>query len=429
MLFLMGKNITTYKPHAFFWVNTTQFLDTFNNNFLRTALASFVMFEMTTLAANARSTLAALAVGLLMLPAFLVSALAGELADKYPKHLVIKWICVLQFCFVILACMGFKWSILPLLFIALLGMGAGGSMLSPVKYSILPEILPSDKLLLANGLMQAAVYIAILGGTIVGGMIFSFSRTYLYIILITIGITTALCSLFVPCVVPANPQLHVDINFLRSTFKNMHFAKDDKRILACILSISWFWGIGTILLSQLPALVAYLGGNDAIFTLFLVLFSCGIGIGSILSQILLKGKISTKYSIISLLLTTVFLADLTYVTWYNARLMFNTLPAFLHSMVGKRIALDLLAFAICGGIYIVPLATLLQTISPIAQRARIIAANNIVNALFMVTGSLFCSGLLFFKQPIPRILGIFVILNLCMVLVLYYKRKSKDNLS
>lgn len=422
----MKKDIPASNPYAFFWVNAIQFLDTFNNNFLRTALASFVMFEMTTLAANTRSTLAALAVGLLMLPAFLVSALAGELADKYAKHCVIKGICLLQFSFVLLACIGFKRVVLPCLFIAVLGMGAGGSMLSPVKYSILPEILPSHKLLLANGLMQAAVYIAILGGTIVGGMIFSFPRTYLYIILMSIGIATAVCSLFVPCVAPANPQVHVDLNFLRSTYQNMHFAKDDKRILVCILSISWFWGVGTILLSQLPALVTYLGGNDAMFTLFLVLFSCGIGIGSLLSQLLLKGKISAKYSVISLLLTTVFLADLAYVTWNNAGLIFNTLPAFLHSLMGKRIAFDLLAFAICGGVYIVPLATLLQTISPIAQRARIIAANNIVNALFMVAGSLLCSGLLFFKQPIPRILGLFVILNSGVVIILYYKQKSQD---
>ena len=412
--------------HSFFWVNTTQFLDTFNNNFLRTALASFVMFEMTTLAANARSTLAALAVGLLMLPAFLVSALAGELADKYAKNRVIKGICLLQFFFVILACVGFKWKILPFLFIALLGMGAGGSMLSPVKYSILPEILPSKKLLFANGLMQAAVYIAILGGTIVGGMIFSLSYIWLYGILLIIGIFTALCSLGVPQLSPANPIVQIDKNFFRSTYKNMHFATDDRRILNCILSISWFWGVGTVLLSQLPALVTYFGGNDAMFTLFLVLFSFGIGIGSLLSQILLRGKISPKYSVISLLLTTLFLADLTYVTWCNVGLVLNTLPAFLHSSVGKRIAFDLLSFAICGGIYIVPLATLLQTIAPIKQRARIIATNNIVNALFMVVGSLLCSGLLFFKQPIPRILGIFVILNLGAVFILYCKQKSQD---
>lgn len=423
---MVKKDIPVSHPHAFFWVNATQFLDTFNNNFLRTALASFVMFEMTTLAANMRSTLAALAVGLLMLPAFFVSSLAGELADKYAKHRVIKGICLLQFVFVLLACIGFKWAILSILFIALLGMGAGGSMLSPVKYSILPEILPPHKLLLANGLMQAAVYIAILGGTIVGGMIFSFSRISLYIILMSVGIITALCGLFVPCVAPANPQVHIDCNFFRSTCRNMHFAKDDKRILACILSISWFWGVGTILLSQLPALVTYLGGNDAMFTLFLVLFSCGIGIGSLLSQLLLKGKISTKYSVISLLLTTVFLADLTCVTENNAGLIFNTLHAFLHNSVGKRIVFDLLAFAISGGVYIVPLATLLQTISPIEQRARIIAANNIINALFMVIGSLLCSGLLFLKQPIPRILGIFVILNACAVIILSYKRKSQD---
>ena len=412
--------------HSFFWVNTTQFLDTFNNNFLRTALASFVMFEMTTLAANARSTLAALAVGLLMLPAFLVSALAGELADKYAKNRVIKGICLLQFFFVILACVGFKWKILPFLFIALLGMGAGGSMLSPVKYSILPEILPSKKLLFANGLMQAAVYIAILGGTIVGGMIFSLSYIWLYGILLIIGIFTALCSLGVPQLSPANPIVQIDKNFFRSTYKNMHFATDDRRILNCILSISWFWGVGTVLLSQLPALVTYFGGNDAMFTLFFFFFSFGIGIGSLLSQILLRGKISPKYSVISLLLTTLFLADLTYVTWCNVGLVLNTLPAFLHSSVGKRIAFDLLSFAICGGIYIVPLATLLQTIAPIKQRARIIATNNIVNALFMVVGSLLCSGLLFFKQPIPRILGIFVILNLGAVFILYCKQKSQD---
>ncbi len=425
----MSKNVSSVvaAPHAFFWVNATQFFDTFNNNFLRTALASFVMFEMTTLAANTRSTLAALAVGLLMLPTFLVSTLAGELADRYAKNRVIKGICLWQFFFVVLACVGFKWRILPFLFIALLGMGAGGAMLSPVKYSILSEILPSNKLLFANGLMQAAVYIAILGGTIVGGMIFSFSYIWLYGILLLVGVATALCSLCVPKLQPANPTIQIDKNCFRSTYRNMRFAKDDHRILECILLISWFWGVGTILLSQLPALVTYLGGNDAMFTLFLVLFSCGIGVGSLLSQILLKGKVSSKYSVISLLLATLFLADLTYITWCNAGLVFNALPVFLHSSAGKRIVFDLFSFSICGGVYIVPLTTLLQTIAPIKQRARIIAANNIVNSLFMVAGSLLCSGLLFLRQPIPRILSIFVILNLIVVFVLYYKQRSQDS--
>lgn len=363
--------------------------------------------------ASTRSTLAALAVALLMFPTFLVSTLAGELSDKYPKDLIIRVICLGQMFFVLLACAGFKWLALPCLFVALLGMGAGGSMLSPVKYSILPEILPPHKLLFANGLMQATVYMAILGGTILGGMIFSLPAGWLYTILLGVGVLTAISGLKIPQQAAANSQIQIDVNFLRSTFKNIVWATYNGNTFVCILAISWFWGIGTVVLSQIPALVTFLGGKDSLFTLFIVLFSCGIGVGSLLSQALLKGKISAKYSAISLLMVTCCLGYLTCLCQSIPPGSYNTLSTFLMSAYGKQLVCILFLFAVFGGVYIVPLVSLLQTMAPAACRARIIAANNIVNALFMVVGSLLCSFLLWRNIPL---FGLFALLTFVNIL-------------
>ncbi len=408
----------------FFWVNSAQFWDTFNNNFFRTALTSFIIFEMSSLAPTLRSSLAAVAVALLMLPAFLVSALAGELADKYPKDRVIGIICLCQFFFVLLGCIGFKWALLPCLFVALLGMGAGGSMLSPVKYSILPEILPSHKLLLANGLMQAAVYMAILGGTILGGMIFSLPSYCLYGILLAAGVLTYVCSLFILPQKASNPQVRVDVNFLRSTFKNMAFAVYDRHIFICILAISWFWGIGTVVLSLIPTLVTFLGGEDSLFTLFIALFSCGIGVGSLLCQLLLRGHISAKYTLISLLGVVVCLGYLMFLCQSAPSVPGSPLGVFLQTNYGWQIVLALFVFAVCGGIYIVPLVSLLQMLAPADNRARIVAANNIVNALFMVIGSLFCSFLLWKQIPLWVLLGVLSLANIPVAFYIFAALKK-----
>lgn len=409
----------------FFWVNSTQFFDTFNNNFFRTALTSFIMFEVTALPASTRSTLAALAVALLMFPTFLVSTLAGELSDKYPKDRIIRIICLAQFFFVLLACAGFKWLALPCLFIALFGMGAGGAMLSPVKYSILPEILPPHKLLLANGLMQATVYMAILGGTILGGMIFSLPVKWLYSILLGVGVLTAISGLKIPKQAAANSQIQIDVNFLRSTFKNIVWATYDRNTFFCILAVSWFWGIGTVVLSQIPALVTFLGGKDSLFTLFIVLFSCGIGVGSLFSQVLLKGKISAKYSAVSLLLVTCCLGYLTYLCHSIPPGCYNTLREFFMSAHGKQLACVLFLFSVFGGVYIVPLVSLLQMLAPAACRARIIAANNIINALFMVGGSLLCSLLLWKDAPLSFLFALLTFVNVLASIGLFITSKNK----
>jgi len=425
----MNKLISVFLNRAFFWVNTTQFLDTFNNNFFRTALTSFIMFETISLSKDSKALIAAIAVGLLMLPAFLFSALAGEIADKYPKDYFIKILRFLQSIAIIFACLGFALQNIPILLLTLFLMGTFGSMLSPAKYSILPEILKEEDLLAANGFMQAAVYISILGGTILGGIIFSLGKSWLFLILIAAATAATISSLFIPRQKAASPQISIDINFLRSAFLNMRFARSSREIFLCILAISWFWFLGTILLSQMPAFAAHtLNGNDAVFTLFIVLFSGGVGIGSILCQMLLGGKISNKYAIISLFIATLFLADLAYVaSTVPAAAATTGLREFLFSFTGMRIAFDLLAFSLCGGVYVVPLTAMLQVLSGVGDRSRIIAANNIINALFMVAGSGMCAAMLALQKSVPFIFGFSAALNTVAIIALYLMFKKKGN--
>lgn len=410
----MRKLFSVFSDQAFFWVNFTQFFDTFNNNFFRTALTSFVMFEMTGLTRETKSFVSAAAVGLLMLPAFLFSALAGELADKYAKNRFIQVLRWAQLAFVPAACLGFYWQNLPLLLTALLAMGTGGSMLSPAKYGILPEILPKENLLAANALMQAAVYLSILGGTILGGIIFSFSHAALYAVLCAAALAATAGSLHIPAQKPAAPEIAADWNFLRGAVRGAGFAWQTPSIRLCVLAISWFWLGGTVLLAQIPTFVTYvLKGNDAVFTFFIVLFSAGVGAGSLLCQILLGGRISGKYCVASLVLSSVFLADLTYLSLTpSAAPAAARLGVFFSSFAGLRISFDLLAFAACGGVYVVPLTALLQVLARPKDRARVIAANNIVNALFMVAGSGLCAGALWLKQDSSAVFGVLAALNL-----------------
>ena len=408
--------IKIFFKQAFFGVNITQFFDTLCNNFMRNAITAAVIFGIIAVENNA--TVSSLMVGILMAPSFLFMATAGEIVDKYPKDLVIKILKILQLFAAVLACSGFACKNIWILLIALFCMGTFAAFLSTSKYSILPDILPKEDLLAANGLMQMMVFTAILIGTILGGIIFD--GYVLYIILITASLLGLISAFTIPHQTNYSPKTVIHKNLITAIWKNISLAIKNKQITFNILAISWFWFIGTVIISQIPAFVKYvLNGNNAVFTFFMVLISVGISIGTISCQIILKGKISNKFILPCLLIIMLSLADLTYVSsHYIAPQDATTLSLFLSELKGIHITLDILIFAISGGIYIVPLTTMLQISAPNNIRARIISANNIINALFMIIGSCFCALLLLFNTSIPVI---FIILSgLNGIIALFY---------
>ncbi len=403
----------TFFNRSFLALFCTQYLGAFNDNFFRTAMATFITYKVTTMAEGDKAVIVSLAVALFMLPFFLFSALAGELADKLRKDILIKATKALEVVIVLLAGVGFLTANIALLLAVLFLMGTQSSFFGPVKYSILPDILGKQQLIAGNGIIEAGTYGAILQGTIFGGIIITLNEFLLPGIILGVALLGLLASLLLPAQQPANPALNVDKNFIRSTWKNMSFAKQNHDIFLCILGISWFWLLGTALIAQMPSLAHdILSGTPGLFTFLLTLFSCGIGLGSLLCQFLVKGEITSKYVPVSALIMTVFLTDLALATaGYVTPAQAVDYKAFLLTFAGKRITLDLLGFAVCGGLYVVPLNAMLQFLATGDTRSRVIATNNIINSLFMVLGSGFCALLLALHFTIPMVFGVIALAN------------------
>ncbi len=405
--------LKTFFKRSFLALFLTQYLGAFNDNFFRMAMVSFVTYKITTISSETKSIIISLAVMLFMLPFFLFSAQAGELADKMRKDLLIKITKGLEVIIALLIGVGFLTYNIPLLLLVLFLMGTQSAFFGPVKYSILPDILPNEQLIAGNGIIESATYGAILKGMLLGGVIITTNPWLLPGIILAVALAGLAASLFIPRQQPHNPSLHVDKNFIRSTWKNISFAKQTHNVFLCILGISWFWMLGTALMSLIPSLTTnIIKGTPQLLTAMLTIFSCGIGLGSLLCQFLVKGEITSKYVPVSALLMTVFLADLAFAcAGYNASAPIMDIKTFLATFAGKRISFDLLAFAVCGGLYIVPLNAMLQALSAEKSRSRVIASNNIINSLFMVVGSGACAGLLALKFTIPAVFGWIALAN------------------
>ncbi|MDR1124299.1 MAG: acyl-[ACP]--phospholipid O-acyltransferase [Elusimicrobiota bacterium] len=411
----MNKLIQIILRPSFGAAFITQFLGAFNDNIFRASMAAFVMYQITSISEGQKAIIASVAVGLFMLPFFLFSSAAGELADKYRKDLIIKIVKFLEIFVALFAILGFYLQSPYFLLAVLFLMGTHSTFFGPVKYSILPDLLKEDELIAGNGLFEAGTYTAILLGTILGGILTKGADNILAKISAWI-LGVALCgfaaSLFVPKVQSVSPDIKINKNIFASTWKNMKFIRRRHDIFLCVLGISWFWLLGALMVSQMPALAkTVIGGDETVFTFVLTLFSCGIGLGSIVCQFLLKGKITSKFVPVSALIMTLFLADLSLASggWTAADVV--NYKEFISVWRGQRITLDLFLFAFFGGIYIVPLNTMLQVFAGEKMRSRIIATGNIINSLFMVAGSIVCAGLLAAGLKIPSIFAVIAFFN------------------
>lgn len=401
---------------SFFSLYTAQFLGLFNDNFFRSAFATFIVFDLISIAEQSRSLIVSLMVALFMLPFFLFSATAGEFIDKYRKDSILKIIKILQFLVVIIAIFGFAFKSISLLLIVLFLSGILATVLSPLKFSILPEILENKDLVCANSLIQAGTYISMVLGIIFGSAIYHFDKTWLFIILTAVAVTGIIASLFLPELKPAPQQKPIDIskNFIKTTFENLSFLKQSRDVYLCILGISWFWFIGVILVSQMPAFAKVaLHGNESIYIFLILLFAVGIAVGSLLSYFLLKSELTLKHIPISVVFMTIFIVDLALCAHGINLESSIEIKQILTTFSGIRIIIDLFAFSVFGGLYIVPLMTMLQVVANRRIRGRVLAINNLVNVFLMIIASLICS--IFLKNlPIPTTLAFIALFNIAV---------------
>lgn len=368
----------------------TQFLGAFNDNVFKNALVIFIAFTMADRLGANSSVLVAMAGGVFILPFFILSASAGQIADKYEKSMLIRHIKTAEIVIMGLAAVGFSMGSVGFLMVTLFLMGAQSTFFGPLKYGILPQHLQVSELTGGNGLVQTATYLAILLGTILGGVTMAIPGAGPWVVsvsVLVIAVAGRVSSAYIPEAAPSDSTLRVDVNIIRETVHVMTGALENGFVFVAILAISWFWFAGATFLSLVPTFARdVLHGNEYVATLFLAVFSVGIGTGSLLCERLSGGGIEPGLVPIGALGLAAFGVDL-YLAPTPATASMTAL-----AMLGRgdclRILLDFCLIGAFGGLYIVPLYALVQHRCNPAHRARIIAANNIVNALYMVISAL-----------------------------------------
>jgi len=382
----MSTSLMTSRRFApLFWC---QFFSAFNDNFLKNALIFLILFRIGGPDSEAMITLAG---AVFIAPFFFLSGLGGELADRFDKALVARRLKLAEIGATMLAAAGFALQALPILFAALFLFGVIAALFGPIKYGILPDHLARDELPMGNALVEGATFLAILLGTIVGGMATQGADAAVFSTLIIVF--ALLCwgaALMIPKTGEAAPALHIDPNILRSTGSLIQDLWSDPRLRWGGIVVSWFWLVGAVTLSLLPPLVkVVLGGNEEVVTAYLAIFAIAIALGSQLAAWLLAGRIILLPTLIGALLLGLFALDLGWATS-------GAVPAVasasaidvLGSALGVRAAIDLAGLAVAGGLFIVPSFAAVQAWAAADRRARVVAAVNVLSAAFMVVGGL-----------------------------------------
>lgn len=421
-----------FKTKRFLPLFITQFLGAFNDNIFKNALAVLIAYRITEIGGMSPQILVMLATGIFILPFFLFSATAGQLADKYEKASFIRVTKFAEILVVALASIGFYLHNIPLLMMLLFLLGIQAAFFGPVKYAILPEQLHENELIAGNGLIEAGTFLAILLGTILSGLIIlkTMGPFIISIIMCIFAISGFVSSLFVPKQFHPPRKMQINYNFMTQTFQVLRYSNENATLFLCIMGISWFWLLGSILVAEFPSFTKeILHADEHVVTFFFAIFSIGIGLGSLLCNQLLKGAINATIVPIGGLGMSIFIGDLFFAA-HTPQLASDdlvTLPQFFLTFQGWRITFDLLIAAIAGGIYTVPLYAILQQKSEANYRARMIASNNIMNALFMVVGAILTMLLLKVGFSVTHLFVIIASINIIVTLYIYKFNRLQMN--
>ena len=398
----MATTMSLMNKRRFLPLFVTQLLGAFNDNLFKNAMVLFVVYGVYD-DEKAEALFSAVATAIFIIPFFLMSAVAGQLADTRDKAAIIR---IVKFCEIlimlvgglglVLAWIGFGINLIaiPLMMLALFAMGVHSTFFGPIKYAILPQHLEEDEVLGGTGLVEAGTYIAILLGTILAGVIEVEWAALGVIIVAVIGYFTGRQ---VPPAPPERAETSLDWHILRSSINLIKSTMHIRKLYLAIVSISFFWTIGAVLFIQFPPLAKnVLGADKEVASLFLAIFSIGIAIGSVAINRLLKGQVSARYAPACVIVMGLFVVAFFFVcrNWHliGAGELYD-IASFVKHPDAVPLLLSLLGIAISGGMFVVPLYAFLTTTVPKDQTARTVAANNIVNSGAMVLGSLIALGL------------------------------------
>jgi MFS family permease len=368
---------------------STQFLGAFNDSLFKQAVVLFVTYQLYS-SASKELVFSSIAQGLFILPFFLFSALAGQLADDHDKARLIRIVKLAEIGIMIVGGAGIMLANIPLMLGAVCAMGIHSTFFGPIKYAILPQHLHKDEVLGGTGLVEAGTYLAILGGTILAGAL---AATPPVAAACTIGFAVLgfLTGRQVPPAPPATDRMPINWHILHASIELVRATLHIRRLFLAILAISFFWTIGAVLIIIFPPLVKnVLGANEQVASLFIGIFSVGIAIGSVAINQLLKSQVSARFAPASVIAMGAFVILLHFVAmaWGKHGPELTTLGNFLFNPMAGLMILALLGVSITGGMFVVPLYAFLTTTVPKSETARTVAANNIVNSGAMVIGSL-----------------------------------------
>ncbi|MFP8816476.1 MFS transporter [Acinetobacter johnsonii] len=427
----MKNNEHLLSTRRFLPMFITQFFGALNDNVYKQALLLVITYGWINQQAADVSTLNNLAALLFILPYFIFSATAGQIADKFERSQLIRGIKVLEIVIMLIGSAGFLLGNLWLLLLALFMMGTHSTFFGPIKYAILPEILKPNELMSGNALFQSGTSIAILIGMILGGAVISVSQGNLIWISLTVVIIAVLgylSSRFILKQQVSSPDLKIDWNFFRTSFQTLQYAKSLPLIFMILLGNSWYWFYGATYLTQIPQLTQQnLHASENVVSLLLTFFSVGIGVGSLLCRRIGGSEVNIKMvpiGAIGLTLFAFYLAlSLAYVPERTGAMM-NVADMFNHGAIYYHVMLAVTLLGISGGFYIVPLYAMMQAYSPRSHRARVVAANNILNAVFMVSSAVFSIIILsVLKIDIKILFSITAILSAVFTVWLLYRLK------
>ena len=387
----------------------TQFLGALNDNLLKNALIMLITYRLATGEGDNAQFLTIAAGAIFILPFFLFSATAGQLADKWDRARIARMVKVAEILIMVIGLVGFQFSSVPCLMTALFLMGVHSTFFGPIKYALLPQHLAENELMAGNAYVEGGTFLAILIGTIASGLIIlrDGGAMEISVALVCVAVLGYITSRFIPNAPAPMPNLTLRWNIFAATWDILKQSAKHKSVFRCILGISWFWLVGATFLAQFPTFARdILHSDETVVTLMLTVFSVGIALGSVLCTKLLRGSLQSTYTPLAAIGISLFTWDMAHTASGIGMITEQALmgaESFLRAPSGIHLMIDLLLIAMCAGIYIVPLYAIMQHDSDVENRARVIAANNVVNALFMVASALLTMWMVGAGLTIPEI--------------------------
>jgi len=401
----------------FFW---TQFLGAANDNLFKFAFTVLVTYQLQL--QWLPPALAGLVIGaLFILPYLIFSATSGQLADKYPKQTLIRFVKTLEIGIMVLAAWGFFERNVPALLSCVFLLGLHSTLFGPVKFSYLPQHLNEREITGGNGMVEMGTFVAILLGNVVGGLLVATPEVgpqHVAVVGLGLALLGRVTAQFVPVSPATDPALRINWNPVSETWRNLKLAHGNIVVFRSLLGISWMWFFGSVFLANFPAFAKeVLHGNEQVASLLLVVFSVGVGTGSLLCETLSRRHVEIGLVPVGAIGMTLFAVDLYFASRALPPVGSQTLGQFVSQVAHWRVMADLALLSLFAGLYSVPMYALIQIRSASTHRARIIAANNILNALFMIVAALLAGALLKAGVSVP---GLFLAVGLANALVAVY---------